>query len=550
MISIPKKLQLSTYQIGIALVVVYGAILLISIGQKAWVYEDAFITFRTIVHFVEGYGLRWNIDDRVQTYTHPLWMLLHIPFYALTKNIFLVTLGLCVICSIGACVVSLLHLRKKIDVVLLGGCFVAPLVFSKTFGIFATSGFESPLILILYSVFCMVYFGAKSDETPWLPIALIVALSATTRLDTVLLFLPLLIYLGIKDRKALPWKKLLIGFSPLIVWELFSLFYYGSLFPNTKYAKLDTGLPLFEFYIKRGIEYWLDAFNYDFLTGFIILLGMVVCGIWFYRWYKDRHDQRAAVYALIGLGPLLYVLYTIRIGGDYISLRFSIIPFFTFLLFLNYSISTSDETLRTKLAKYLVISSILVFGVHYAFLPNFYDKTSKYGITTMHYNKEHTLAYPLSLIKNNAIEYDVWTQPAREMSEIARRQGGPILRGVPCIGIQGFYSEPNVILTDSPSLSDALNARLPIPKGHMGMRMSHFQRPLPEGYEQARMHNDYSQMDPDLAEYYKKIRLITAGPLWSFERLKTIIAFNLGLYSKYRNAYLEKRSREVPMRRY
>ena len=44
--------------------------------RTAWVGDDAYFTFRTIDNFVHGYGLRWNIAERVQAYTHPLWMLL------------------------------------------------------------------------------------------------------------------------------------------------------------------------------------------------------------------------------------------------------------------------------------------------------------------------------------------------------------------------------------------------------------------------------------------------------------------------------------------
>ena len=36
---------------------------------SAWVADDAYITFRTIENFHHGYGLRWNIQDRVATYT-------------------------------------------------------------------------------------------------------------------------------------------------------------------------------------------------------------------------------------------------------------------------------------------------------------------------------------------------------------------------------------------------------------------------------------------------------------------------------------------------
>ena len=48
----------------------------------AWVTEDAFITFRVIENLLNGYGPRWNIDERVQVFTHPLWMFLLVPIVA------------------------------------------------------------------------------------------------------------------------------------------------------------------------------------------------------------------------------------------------------------------------------------------------------------------------------------------------------------------------------------------------------------------------------------------------------------------------------------
>ena len=36
---------------------------------NAWVSEDAYITLRVIDNFFNGYGLRWNINERVQVDT-------------------------------------------------------------------------------------------------------------------------------------------------------------------------------------------------------------------------------------------------------------------------------------------------------------------------------------------------------------------------------------------------------------------------------------------------------------------------------------------------
>src|SRR5664280_151358 len=57
-------------------VLILGAILLYAILANAWIVDDAYITFRSIWNVHHGFGLRWNPSERVQTYTHPLWMLL------------------------------------------------------------------------------------------------------------------------------------------------------------------------------------------------------------------------------------------------------------------------------------------------------------------------------------------------------------------------------------------------------------------------------------------------------------------------------------------
>src|SRR3972149_4054050 len=44
--------------------------------ETAWISDDAFITFRSMENFLHGYGPVFNIGERVQTFTHPLWFLL------------------------------------------------------------------------------------------------------------------------------------------------------------------------------------------------------------------------------------------------------------------------------------------------------------------------------------------------------------------------------------------------------------------------------------------------------------------------------------------
>jgi arabinofuranosyltransferase len=49
----------------------------LALVNTAWMSDDAYISFRVADNLLQGYGLRWNIDERVQTFTNPLWVLLN-----------------------------------------------------------------------------------------------------------------------------------------------------------------------------------------------------------------------------------------------------------------------------------------------------------------------------------------------------------------------------------------------------------------------------------------------------------------------------------------
>ena len=76
------------------------AIFIALLVQTSWVEEDAFITLRTSDNFIHGYGLRWNIDERVQTFTNPLWMFMLAGVHTIIQNPHLTLLLLSIIVSL------------------------------------------------------------------------------------------------------------------------------------------------------------------------------------------------------------------------------------------------------------------------------------------------------------------------------------------------------------------------------------------------------------------------------------------------------------------
>jgi len=56
--------------------------------KAARLSDDAYITFRTVDNFVNDNRLTWNLAERLQAYTHPLWMFFLAAGYTLTREIF------------------------------------------------------------------------------------------------------------------------------------------------------------------------------------------------------------------------------------------------------------------------------------------------------------------------------------------------------------------------------------------------------------------------------------------------------------------------------
>jgi len=120
------------------------------------------------------------------------------------------------------------------------------------------------------------------------------------------------------------------------------------------------------------------------------------------------------------------------------------------------------------------------------------------------------------------------------------RYGGPGKVGHPGMGYFGFAAGPGKHIVDPVALSDPLLARLPGRIWWTKWKPGHFRRKLPKGYMPSVETGENRIVDPTLARYYEKIRLITRGPLFDTARLRAIIAINLGAYDDWLNDYVAR----------
>jgi arabinofuranosyltransferase len=485
-----------------------GVILIGLVLRSAWVTDDAYITLRTVDNWVNGYGLRWNVAERVQAYTHPLWMFGLTLMYLVVQNDFLaaVLLGLVTTCA------SLFVLQRLARSP--GHAFVAILLLasSRTYIDFATSGLENPLSHLLLA--CFVYAYLCRRDVLWV-LAGLCALIALNRIDAMLLVLPALAHAAVvswRTEGVRPTARaLLIGFLPLFAWEAFSLFYYGTLVPNTAHAKLNTGISKFEMALQ-GVVYIRDSFAWDLPLLPIVGLGLALA-----------FHERALRPALLAAGAMLYLLYVVRIGGDFMQGRFLDLPLFAAVCL----IARAPLPLEQPAVVASLAAAVLLLFVH----PN---ATEKWPVGSLHHDG---VADEREYFRDSTTFMN-WTRklPVPRHGYVAEgyrfKSKGKTVEMFGCVGFVGFFSGPDVHIVDTYALADPLLARLP-PRVDPFWRTGHYARIVPGGYVASLQSGKCKLEDRALCKYYEKLREVVSGELWSWHRLKTIIELNMGRYDHF-----------------
>src|SRR5262249_797760 len=159
-------------------------LLLVTILRHAWICDDAYITFRSADQLVHGNGPVFNAGERVQVFTHPLWMLA----FAAANWLLGGTYWLAIVLGIGLSLAGAWLLAWRLAPTPAAGALaLAALVSSVAFCDYATSGLENPLSFVLLGAFLLLYW---EDQPRLGRLSLVACLLALNRLDLALLLRP------------------------------------------------------------------------------------------------------------------------------------------------------------------------------------------------------------------------------------------------------------------------------------------------------------------------------------------------------------------------
>jgi arabinofuranosyltransferase len=496
---------------------------LVVILRTAWVCDDAYITFRTARNFIAGYGMRWNQVERVQSFTHPLWFFLTSGLAMVLRDFYLSTLLASVLLSLGTVIFVVLRATDHKTLGLLGLAF---LVSSKSFVDFSTSGLENALSHFLFVLFLLELVGRwplrrwtqpDTTEPDAFRLAFLSGLMTLNRPDTLLLTLPVLTAVlrpGWKSWRT--WWLVAKAFSPFMLWELVALVYFGFPFPNTAYAKLGAGLSTSSM-MRQGLAYLVSELVFDPMALVILALAVVAPFV-----VKERRLRPVSV------GFVLYALYLVRVGGDFMAGRF----FSLFVVGGVFVILRCAPLLLRSTKRFTPSLALVILGLGLVITPRpvlTAELTAgcegerqldarAVADERLWYRKESSLA---CRDYNSAVggwfsEQGIALPPGKASVHMT-------------IGFFGFAAPRNHIIVDLWALTDPLLARLPAENPN-NWRVGHVGRAVPKGYLETLETGKNQFQDKHLAEFYDHLSVITRGPLFSWERLKTIWRFNLGSY--------------------
>jgi len=484
-------------------------IVLLIVTKRAWVSDDAYITLRTVDNFINGYGLTWNVNERVEVYTHPLWMLLLSFFYLFTHEAYLTTIFV----SLGLVLFTLVYLQFKIKPLSHLILVFLVLGLSNAFVDFSTSGLENALSYTLITLLFFQFFNNKSPKENYFIIVFNVGLIGLNRLDLLLLVFPVLIFVFFQQpNKWIAIKYGLLALSPFIVWEIVSYIYYGYLFPNTYYAKINSGISSIEL-ILQGFFYFIASLKRDPLTLLIIFFG-IIFGLL----------NKNMIIRLFSFGLLLYLGYILKIGGDFMVGRFLVIPFLIsiFVLFIGFFSKLDGPKIVLTSLLTILVGILSPTPTFQQLNPNGYFE-AYHGIV----DEREIYYYGTSLFRYGVFNFEPgldWIEDGRELNRKVENFEYH-LKPYLSIGYLGYYAGPKIYIIDRSGLGNAFLAHQSI-SDFTDWRIGHYKRGIEEDYLMSLELGKNLIIDKDLADLFEDVVIRTQYDVSEKSRLKYILTID------------------------
>lgn len=483
-------------------------VLLVMGYRRRWLGDDAYIDLRIVGNLLDGYGPVYNVGERVEAYTNPLWVALLAVWSALLgrpeTGAWVMGLVFSAVGIVAAQVAgALLALRSDSSsgdrtgiVIPLGSIAVAavPVIWD-----FTTSGLESGLIFgwlgVTYMLVVRQCLVPSKRLRSWLGVALLLGLGPLLRPDMALysagfgLTLALGYAFGCASGRGRLVTHLVallvVGASLSVVYQVFRMGYFAALVPTTALAK-EAGLARPD----QGLFYARDFVGaYELWLPLVILLGWRAITLW--DAWRARDWLPLALVASLTLVAALHTLYVVWIGGDFMHGRLLLPAFFAAMAPLSIILRPHEGIASWR---DLAIPTIMGVVLAWAVICGLRLRTSYHGRGVVDergiYVQQSGRPNPVAVAdySNHFLARD--GRFLSERANEASRAGSHVLAYVPgygnlsggeprilsasptmpagvsavgmqvSIGLTGYVAGPSVRVIDRPGLSDPIAARI------------------------------------------------------------------------------------------
>lgn len=292
--------------------------------RDAWTCDDATVVFRYARNLVNGLGLVFNAGERVEGFTDFLWVLWTTPAFALGVDPETWTNVSGIVCfgaTIGLLAWDHARVLRRVPSPAWAIVPVAALAAAAhgDLAAFATSGLETSLFTFLLVAGYVLTVDVATARRAFLAGA-VFGLATLTRPDGALPAVIAGVFVVLLTRHVRPAAAFAGGFSMVTLpFEAFRFAYYGSLVPNTYWAK------------SAGVAWWGQGIRYLQLYGEkygILVFGPVLLLLAWLGWRAKTRAAREMLASawvprvLLALALAAgYTVYVVRVGGDFMYAR-------------------------------------------------------------------------------------------------------------------------------------------------------------------------------------------------------------------------------------
>ena len=299
---------------------------LIAGWHKRWIVDDGFIYLRVVDQITSGNGPVFNVGERVEAFTGPVWLaLLTLAEVSLPLPLEWIAVILGIVCAVAGITLAMAGSAMLVrqyapDTLLLPFGILVPLSLVVAW-VYMSSGLESGLVVAWLGgcLFILARWSRGNRSLPWYG-AVVIGLGWLIRPELALysaLFLAAVL--------ALQWPRdtwhnriatLAAALALPVLYQIWRMGYYGAVIANSAIAKdashANWALGLL-YLMDLLVTYWLWA------ALLVIMLGgfvPMIVALW-----RPRAWRALIVIAAFVLGGLLNMAYITGSGGDWLHGR-------------------------------------------------------------------------------------------------------------------------------------------------------------------------------------------------------------------------------------